>query len=94
MMDKLKLIKTIVFFITFLLVIGTISLLGIIYKKTSDKHDLASTDINLHQDLGSEISSFRGENGTIYLLIKGASQSDKLIIIREDTATPQEIKLS
>lgn len=94
MMDKLKLIKTIVFFITFLLVIGSISLLGIIYKKATFKQELASTSINLGQEKGSEISSFKVENGTIYLLVKGSNQSDRIIIIREDTTEPQQIYLN
>ena len=94
MMDKLKLIKTIVFFITFLLVIGSISLLGIIYKKATHKTELASSTINLQQEKGSEISSFKVENGTIYLLVKGSSQPDRIIILREDSAEPQQIHLN
>ncbi len=93
-MDKLKLIKSIVFFITFLLVIGSISLLGILYQKTTQQKSNTQTRLNLKQEIGSEISSFSVENGNIYLLIRGGSQSDKIMIIRDPNQVLEEIKLN
>lgn len=93
-MDKLKLIKTIVFFITFLLVLGSISLLGILYQKTTKETSLSSKEINLHQDLGSEIASFQVEDGTLYLLVKGAKQADRIFIIRANQTNPDQIRLN
>lgn len=92
-MDKLKLIKTIVFFITFLLILGTISLLGIIYKKSTQENKSLPIDINLQENKDSNIASFTVENGNIYILVKSPKETDKIIIIREGSATPEEIRL-
>lgn len=93
-MDKLKFIKTIVFIITFLLVLGSISLLGIVYKKITQQNTVKETKLNLEQEIGSEISSFAVEDGNIYLLIRNGSQSDKIMIIHDQAKTLEEIRLN
>ena len=93
-MDKLKLIKSIVFFITFLLVIGSLSLLGILYKKITQTSSIKETELNLQQEIGSEISSFAVEDGNIYILIRNGSQSDKIMIIHDQDKVLEEIRLN
>ncbi len=78
-MNKLKLIKFIVFFLTFLLFFGILSAAGIIYKKI--KTPTENIEISLNQPIGSYIESYQTNDKKIYILVKGASLSDRIIVI-------------
>lgn len=81
-MNKLKLIKITVAFLTFFLVFGMLSAVGIIFKKTSSPKS-QSFSYNLNQPTGSHISSFKLDKDNLYLLIKGGNLADRIIIINQ-----------
>lgn len=87
-MDKLKLVKTIVFILTFLLVFGSLMLIGTIFKKTKTLPRLPE-EINLQEPAGSRISSLRTKDNLLYLTITDGGIADRIIII--DTASGQKI---
>ena len=85
-MDKLKIIKTIVVVLTFLLVFGMLVALGTVYKKISAPAHQAA-DVTLNQPEGSSIENFKINDGKLYLLVKYGGKNDRIIII--DPARPQ-----
>ena len=93
-MDKLKLIKTIVALLTFLLVFGMLTTIGAIYKKVSSSSPKLES-LNLSQSQNSNIHSFHQNEGKIFLLIKNDKESDKILIINTNKPSekPVEIKL-
>lgn len=88
-MDKLKLVKTIVFFLTFLLVFGTLLLLGSIIKKTGSSEQTIPQQVNLNQPAGSRIAKILPQDGSLFLLIKDGGVSDRVMIM--DAASGQII---
>ncbi len=85
-MDKLKLIKTIVVILTFLLVFGTLSLLGVIYKKNRTPLPRHEISYNLEQPRGSGIADFKTEGENLYILLKNGGLPDRLIIYNRNRA--------
>ncbi len=84
-MDKLKIVKSIVFILTFLLIFGTLLLLGQIYQKTRSS---SSTDTNLfylNQPEGSSVADYKTDNGNLVLLIKNGGQANRIIIFNPQT---------
>ena len=79
-MDKLKLIKTIVALLTFLLVFGMLTTIGAIYKKVSSSAPKLE-GLNLNQPQGSRIEHFQQEDGKIFMLIKNGGKSDRILIV-------------
>lgn len=79
-MDKLKLVKGIVFFMTFLLIFGSLLLLGSLYKKTRSTGASEYGEASLGQPAGSNIVQFNAEGGILYLLIKDGGKADRIII--------------
>lgn len=80
-MDKLKLIKAVVCILTFLLVFGTLVLLGAIYKKTR-RSPIAVPEItaSLDQPAGSIVADYKIIGDEMYVLIKNGGISDRIII--------------
>ena len=80
-MDKLKLIKAVVCILTFLLVFGTLVLLGAIYKKTR-RRPTAVPEItaSLDQPAGSIVADYKIIGDEMYVLIKNGGISDRIII--------------
>ncbi len=91
-MDKLKLIKSVVVILTFLLVFGILTALGSIYKKVSAPAKEIE-NIDLKQPTGSSIEDFKVENGKLYLLVKYGGENDRILIIEPGKA-PAEIKIN
>lgn len=94
-MNKLKLLKIIVAILTFLIIFGMLSAIGIILKKTSSP-TLKNFSQSLNQPIGSHIHSFQlDNNNNIYLLIKNDNDGDKIIIIntQQKELSTSEIKL-
>ena len=87
-MDKLKLVKTIVFILTFLLVFGSLMLIGTIFKKTKTLSRLPK-EINLQEPAGSRISKLQTKDNLLYLTVTDGRTSDRIIII--DTTSGQQI---
>ncbi len=86
-MEKLKIVKIIVCLLTFLLVLGTLALLGTIYKKTRKNIPTHEINYTLSQPKGSEISQYSIHNGQLYMLIKHGGLSDRIIIYNPEQAT-------
>lgn len=80
-MDKLKLVKTIVFLLTFLLVFGTLLLIGGIVKKTRTTDTALPQQLGLNQPSGSRIAKILPQNGFLYLLVKDGGLPDRIIIL-------------
>lgn len=83
-MDKLKIIKGIVFMITFMLVFGTLMLLTVIYKKAHPQLP-AEAEINLQQPQGSTIGSITAVDNKLAIIVKGGGQPDRIIIFNPQT---------
>lgn len=79
-MDKLKLVKTIVFIITFLLIFGTVLLLGTIYKRTHRQTTPAPENVSLNEPEGSRIAATEYNGDNLYILVKDGGKSDRIII--------------
>lgn len=77
-MDRLKLIKGIVFLLTFLLVFGSLLALGSLFRKTRSAS--LPESINLDQPAGSSVEKMIANDGRLYILIKDGGQSDRIII--------------
>lgn len=87
-MDKLKLIKLIVFGLTFLLVFGSLVLLGSIFRHTRASNQALSAEILLSEAIGSRIDSITINKKFIYLLIKDGAKEDRVIILDGETNQP------
>lgn len=83
-MDKLKLIKTIVALLTFLLIFGTMLLLTAIYKKTRSPRSGEETVINLHQPHGSSVENLKADGDRLFLLVKDGGAADRILIYNLD----------
>ncbi len=79
-MDKLKTVKIVVAILTFLLVFGMFSAIGIIFNKlSSPKNQVTNQTIN--QPQGSYIDNFKIDTeGNVFMLVKGGNQPDRIII--------------
>lgn len=79
-MDKLKLIKSIVFILTFLLILGSFSLIMLIFKKSPQFSENLEQNIKLEQPYGSYIKDFKIENENLYILTSGGGLEDRIVI--------------
>ena len=79
-MEKLKLIKLTVFALTFLLIIGTLSILGIFIKKNLTSEAPKATHISLKQPLGSYIKTLQKADDKLYIHAVGGGEEDRIII--------------
>lgn len=79
-MDKLKLVKITVFILTFMLIFGTLCILGLFFKKTHNSASDIPTQISLKQPLGSYIKELHIDNNKLYILTVGGGQEDRVII--------------
>lgn len=77
-MNRLKFVKIIVFFLTFLLFFGALTALGTIYKKISNTTPIPN--IKLNQPKGSFIADYKIEQDSIFILVKGGGDSDRILI--------------
>ncbi len=94
-MDKLKIVKTIVGVLTFLLIFGTLVLLGGIYKKTQKNKLPSNSSYSLNQPAGSTIADYKIINENIYFFVKDGGLPDRLLIYNSSLGkTNQTIYLS
>ena len=87
-MDKLKLVKTVVFILTFLLVFGSLMLLGTLFKKTHPAPRLPE-EISLGEPAGSTLQKIQIRDNLLYIGISDGGKGDRIIIL--DTASGRKI---
>ena len=78
-MLKLRILKTIVFLLSFLLIFGII-ILGMQLIKAGKGSRKPVSEINLNEPSGSQISSVIGNEKELYIFIKGGNKPDRIII--------------
>lgn len=83
-MNQLKLIKIIVFVFTFLLIFGSLTLIGCFYHKLSDRGHRITTEVNLAQTPSSSIKQVTADDGLLYILVSDLHQPDKIIIFNPE----------
>ncbi|MFV0626918.1 MAG: DUF6476 family protein [Alphaproteobacteria bacterium] len=84
-MNSLKIIKAVVFFLTFLMIAGLITLSLIISKKVKKTPVQIATEISLEQPQGTEIQQISSNDKFLYVLIKNQASKDKIIIINTES---------
>ncbi len=85
-MDKLKLIKGIVFVLTFLLIFGSLTILGHIFRQTRSKP--LPAEVSLQQPAGSSIEKIIANDGQLYILVRGGGLSDRVLIFNTQGKQP------
>ncbi len=81
-MDKrVKIAKAVVFILTSLIIIGTVLLFYIIANDRSVKERKFADNINLKQEIGSEIKDFKVNQNNLYIHIKNGLDNEKILII-------------
>ena len=83
-MNKLKLVKTIVFILTFLLVFGSLVLLGSLFKKTHSAPSLPE-EISLDEPSGSTLQKIQIRDKFLYISVSDGGKSDRIIIFDTET---------
>ena len=82
-MNKLKLIKLIVVFLSLLLISGFVTAAGVIYKKVSQTKQTTQTEISQPQN--TYIYKAKLVDDSVLLHLKGGQQPDRILLI--DTQT-------
>lgn len=91
-MDKLKLLKILVAFLSFLLVFGILSAATIIYQKLKNNSANSPQNmqtVHLKEPFGSSINSMLEHNGYIYFLVKDGGKADRIVVF--DPKTQQKV---
>ncbi|MBP3545889.1 MAG: hypothetical protein J6K16_02000 [Alphaproteobacteria bacterium] len=78
-MNRLKALKIIVFIFTFLLIFGTISLVGILFNRAQNS-DKAISSANLGLSAEVKIKQITADNGLLYLLVSAPDKADEIIV--------------
>lgn len=78
-MNQLRLVKIIVFTLTFLLVFGALLVLFKLYSQTGKKTPLPS-EISLNEPAGSSIVEIRPNNAELYIVVKDGGLPDRIVI--------------
>lgn len=78
-MNKLKLVKILVFILTFLLIFGSLIALTAVFKHS--RPIAMAENIYLNEPAGSSIADFKEKNKNLYILIKDGGTDDRIIII-------------
>lgn len=79
-MDKLKAIKITVFILTFLLIFGTLCILGLLLNKNRPNSSNIPEEISLEQPQGSYIKEIQVNNEKLYILTVGGGIEDRIVI--------------
>ena len=78
-MNQLRLVKIIVFALTFLLVFGTFLVLFKLYSQTGKK-TLIPSEISLNEPVGSSIVEIKPHNTELYIVVKNGGLPDRIVI--------------
>ena len=87
-MNKLKMVKIVVFILTFLLVFGSLKLLGTLFQKTHSAPRLPE-EISLDEPAGSTLQKVQIRDNLLYIGVANGGKSDRLIIF--DTASGRKV---
>ncbi len=79
-MNQLRLIKITVFIFTFLLIFGSLILMGRLYRKLSDNQEQMPSEINFGLPAGTNISQIGADGGLLYILVSENGQNRHIII--------------
>lgn len=79
-MDKLKLIKAMVFVMTFLLVFGSLVMLGTLFQKSRGADAPAFPDTVLNEPAGSSIKDVTPSENHLFITVSEGGKSDRIII--------------
>ncbi len=79
-MNKLKAIKIIVFALTFLLIMGTLTALSLVVKKSGRSIEAIKKEVYLGQPSGSEIDSITHNDNKTFILINGGAE-DRIVVL-------------
>ena len=95
-MNKLKLIKTIVVVLTFLLVFGSLMALTAIYRQIKSSKQPEPTGISaLNEPQGSRINSMLEYKCYLYILVNDGGDSDRFVVFDTQKGQPvSKIKLN
>lgn len=86
-MEKLKAIKILVCILTFLLVFGTLTILGVFAKKNIFQNKSENIQSILNQPAGSYIKDIKVEDKKIYILVVGGGKEDRIIVYNTKTSS-------
>lgn len=71
-----------------MLVLGTLMLLGTIFKKTHQTAKPILAEVSLAQPAGSRIESFQNNGKQLYILVKDGNTHDRIVVYSlEDSKT-------
>ncbi len=79
-MNQLRLIKITVFIFTFLLIFGSLVLMGSLYRKLSANPQQTSAEISLGLPSEARIKQIAADEGMLYILVSGKEQGGRIII--------------
>ena len=83
-MNKLKAVKFLVFVLTFLLVIGTLMCLTLIYRhaRGENKPDTSAPSVlKLGEPTGSQISKLYANDGRLHIVVQYGGLPDRIIVL-------------
>ena len=85
-MNQLRLIKTLVFVFTFLLIFGCLTLVGcFFYNIRNHPKYVGSVDLELSNT--AKIEQIASDNGILYILVSDADHADKIIVFNPEKNT-------
>ena len=79
-MNQLRIIKITVFIFTFLLIMGCLTMIGLMYRHTTRQSHSAITENNLQQPPSATIKQIAADGNLLYILVSTPNQADKIII--------------
>ena len=79
-MNQLRLIKITVFIFTFLLIFGSLVLMGCLYRKLSANPQQTTAEISLGLPPEAEIRQIAADEGMLYILVSDKGQGGRIII--------------
>lgn len=83
-MNQLRLIKITVFVFTFLLIFGSLVLMGRLYQKLSVNPEQAPAEINLGLPPARHIRQISADQGLLYILVSDKGQDERIIIFNPE----------
>lgn len=80
-MNKLRLIKFAVVIMTFLIILGGLLMLTMLYRKISKQGaEAIPQEISLGEPAESRINNMLGHDGYIYIMVKDGGKPDRIIV--------------
>lgn len=83
-MNQLRLIKITVFVFTFLLIFGSLVLMGGLYRKMTAAAPQKPSDVSLGLPAGTKISQIAAGDGLLYVLVSENEKNGRIIIFNPE----------